>query len=136
MEQAELEQLVLTPSAALRYLSRHEFMSHERLFLVGLRLEGPPVAVVPQLEADNFRHAVPEVPRAVLWDDAEGPSEAVSAAFRDWTASRLAVDPLACRVMEARWLREALPGAKLIDAGPALGPAEEAALLENGWAVP
>ncbi len=111
---AGADAVVLTPGATLTWLLGHRFDGHERLFLLIVPTGDAPVAIVPALEEANFRGVAPAVESVHLWDDADGPEEAAAAAFKGLgKASRVAVEPLSLRYMEAQHLARELPKAKL-----------------------
>ena len=79
----------------------NEFTSHERLFLLLIPAQGEPVAVVPMLEENNWRHAVPSVTNIHLWDDKDGPLDAARKATASLgTPATVAIEPLGLRYME------------------------------------
>lgn len=114
--------LVLNPGSSLTYLTGHAFDAHERLFLLLLPAKGKAVAVLPALEQDNWRHAVPGVDQIFLWEDKDGPQQAAAAAFALFDdAARVAVEPLTLRYMEVMVLQRHLPKAQLVAADAAIG---------------
>ncbi|HVS15522.1 MAG TPA: Xaa-Pro peptidase family protein [Thermoanaerobaculia bacterium] len=117
----QIDALVLNPGPTLRYLTHHEFASHERLFLLTIPASGTPMAVVPKLEASNWREAVPEVERILLWDDSEGPDHAAAQAFSHMTAAkRVAIEPLCFRYFEYSHLKRHLPHVEVVSADAAV----------------
>jgi Xaa-Pro dipeptidase len=119
LSRRQIDALVLNPGPTLRYLTHHEFSSHERLFLLAIPSSGTPIAVVPKLEAANWREAVPEVERVLLWDDAEGPDAAAGQAFSHMTAAKkVAIEPLAFRYFEYSHLKRHLPHVEVVSAEP------------------
>ena len=117
--EAGVDAIVLNPGPTLRYLTDHDFTSHERLFLLLLPARGDAVAVVPALEENNWRDAVPTVGRVFPWDDADGPEAAAAQAFGTLDGARkIAIEPLAMRYMEYSHLMRHLPQAEVIPADP------------------
>ncbi len=109
-----VDAVVLTPGATMTWLLGRRFDGHERLFLLVVPTADAAVAVVPALEAANFRGAAPAVESVHLWDDADGPEAAAAAAFAGLgKARRVAVEPLGLRYMEFQHLQRELPKAKL-----------------------
>jgi Xaa-Pro dipeptidase len=117
LERADIDALVLNPGPTLRYLTGHEFTSHERLFLLVVPRWGAPFVVLPLLEEGNWRAAVPEVDAVFLWDDAEGPSTAAGRAFSQLTtARRVAIEPLQLRYFELVPVQRHLDRAQIVAA--------------------
>lgn len=118
----DIDLFVINPGSTLRYLTDHRFESHERLFLLLIPREGDPTAVVPQLENDNWRHAVPDVEAVHLWDDADGPGAAATAAFEPFRSARkVAVESLDCRFLEMQHLKAQLPEAEVVSGDEVVG---------------
>ena len=114
-----IDALVLNPGPTLYYVTCHQFASHERLFLLTIPSSGSPIAVVPRLEESNWRQAVPQVDRVLVWDDAEGPDQAAGEAFSHMTAAiKVAIEPLAFRYFELAHLKRHLPHVEIVSADP------------------
>ncbi len=112
--------VAVCPGPSFRYLAGRDFTAHERLFLLFVRAEGPPVAIVPAFEEANFRAAVPGAEQH-RWEDKDGPENAARSAARALgRPARLAIEPLGLRYMEYSVLRRHLPDAEIVSADPIL----------------
>jgi Xaa-Pro aminopeptidase len=112
--------LVITPGSDLHYLLGQAGGSLERLTTLVIPADGPPALVVPKLEAPGYA----EVPMAELgvemitWVDSENPYAAV--ADRLGNPDRVAVSDFA-PALHVLALRDALPRARQVLAGPIIG---------------
>lgn len=136
--EAGVDALIVTPGADLRYLTGYAAKPLERLTCLVLPADGDPVLVVPELEVAAARAAGVDVEIAA-WAETDDPFALVSGLIP--AAGVLALDDQmwAARVLA---LREALPGARQVLAGPVLtqlrmrkDAAEVAALREAGEAI-
>ncbi|MDD9207060.1 aminopeptidase P family N-terminal domain-containing protein, partial [Georgenia sp. 10Sc9-8] len=138
---ADLDALLITPGADLRYLTGYDALPLERLTCLVLRTHGDPVLVVPGLEqpaaaaSPAGRMALDIVP----WDELEDPYALVASLVPQ--AHRVAVDDQMWAEKVLR-LRAAMPGAEQALAGAVLrelrmrkSPAEVQALREASAAI-
>ncbi|OLR93442.1 M24 family metallopeptidase [Actinokineospora bangkokensis] len=111
--------LVVAPGSDLRYLVGGTVVSHERFTSLVLPVAGPPVLVVPKLEAPGY--APYDLPglgvEFATWVDGEDPYALVRAAVGEPGAVALGDMLPALHVLG---LRAALPGVEQVLAGPVL----------------
>lgn len=111
LREADADALALTPGATLHYITGFPFEPSDRLTLLIIPSDGTPVAVLPNFEESNWSGNVSFDAELFLWDDVDGPNDAVKRALDTLSPiSTLAVEPLVMRVMEQTILQAHLPG--------------------------
>jgi Xaa-Pro aminopeptidase len=120
MQAQGLTAMVVTPGAAMRYLTGFSEEGYERLLaLVVPPGKGqPPLFVVPSLHAGQVQANPAGITDIRLWDDAQGWQTVAADILRDWTG-RIGADD----AMPARFtlpLAALLPRAMLALAGPVI----------------
>ncbi len=123
MHENGLDTLVLTPGAAMRYLSGFSEIGHERLLALVIPDDQPWLFLTPALNAAQVRQNPAGITDVRVWDDAEGWDKLLAQVGKD-----LALDIGIIGLdddMPARFalrLQELLPTALLKLAGPAFAP--------------
>ncbi len=135
---AGIDALLVTPGADLRYLTGYAAKPLERLTCLVVPVTGTPFLVAPNLEVAAAEAAGVDL-EIVGWNETDDPFAILAARVGD--AARVALDDemWASRVLA---LRDALPGAEQVLAGPVLTelrmrkePAEVDALRDAGAAI-
>jgi Xaa-Pro aminopeptidase len=118
LREANLDALLLGPSADLTWLTGVDAHLSERLNLLILPREGEPVMVVPGLEAPLVARAAGEV-RLVAWADHDTPEVIAADALRAKPGARLAVGNQLWSAFLLR-LQAAVPDASWFEGTPVL----------------
>ncbi len=121
MRAAGLDALALIPGANHRYLSGAQHYVLERPIVTFYALGQAPLAVIPQLEIPLFqRHQAP--PQLFPYTDAAGYQAAFRAALAQLgtRGKTIGVEGLRLRFFEGEAIRQAAPGARVVDASAAL----------------
>lgn len=119
LEERQIDALVLVSGSTLRYVTGQAFEAHERLLMLAVPRSGTPLAVVPRVEAQRWRDAMPDLERVFYWDDAEGPDVAAGRALSNLTTARkVAVEPLSLRYFEYAYLKRHIGQAEIVSAEP------------------
>lgn len=124
LQAAGVDYLALLPGHNLTYLTGHEFMLMERPFIAFFPAdEGKDVVlVIPTLEYPAWERDVPFPTQAFLWNDADGPEEAMAqAAAQLGHAPTLAAEELRMRLQEYHLITRRLPDASWVSAEPITG---------------
>lgn len=117
------EALALTPGATLQYVTGFGFEPSDRLLLAIIPAQGDLIAILPNFEESNWRENVQFEAKLFLWDDTQGPQDAVKRALKSLSPiSTLAIEPLVMRVMEQDAIRNCIPDTKLIPATEIVEP--------------
>ncbi len=133
-----IDVVALVPGANLRYLTGGVHFVMERPIVLFVPLDGPPVAVIPQLEVPLFSgHAL--AAQIFSWTDAEGYDRAFVAglAALGVTGKVIGVEGLRMRFFEGEIMRRHAPGATVAAVDDALAELrlikadDELAALEN-----
>lgn len=107
--------VALVPGENFTRLYGHEFMSHERPLVVIIPQDGPPAAVVPNLELTSFAELNFEGD-VFDWRDQDGYTAAFAALAGHMPIGSLAVEGQIMRVFVQQALAHALPGLQFMDA--------------------
>ena len=121
----KIDCLALIPGFNLRYLTGLDFMLLERPFIMFIPAEASlePVLVIPELEAANWRHALPFLARLFPWSDRSGPEGAMRQAASALKGLEiLGVEYLRMRVLEHELVSRFLPGVRIVKGESALNP--------------
>lgn len=123
LQPSGLDALVLNPGASLTYLTNLHFHLMERPVIVLFVPDSPPFVVLPELEAAKIKELPFPVQAFQYTDDPETWSlafqKAVEAARLDKTC-RIGVEPQRLRVLELRFLENAIPEAIFVSAEKSL----------------
>ena len=114
-----VEAVALVPGPNFTRLMGKSFMSLERPFLVLVPEEGPPAAVVPNLELRSF-DLVGFEGEVFDWRDQDGYQRAFEALGARYSMKRIAVEGQVMRVFVAKALEAAMPGLSLVDGEAAI----------------
>ena len=114
-----VEAVALVPGPNFTRLMGKAFMSLERPFLVLVPEEGPPAAVVPNLELRSF-DLVGFEGEVFDWRDQDGYRAAFEALGARYPLQRIAVEGQVMRVFVAKALEAAMPGLSLVDGEAAI----------------
>src|SRR5690606_39545355 len=87
--EAGIDALLITPGAALRYLTGYDALPLERLTCLIVPSHGPVSLVVPALEEPAARASVPEGLTVTAWPETDDPVDVVAAQLRDRKSTRL-----------------------------------------------
>ncbi|SIO12561.1 Xaa-Pro aminopeptidase [Rhodovulum sp. ES.010] len=110
-----MDAVALVPGPNFTRMTGHGFHSNERPLVVVVPAEGPPAAIVPNLELRSFD--LLDFPGAVFdWRDQDGYQPAFEALARHMPLGRLAVEGQVMRVFVHHALAAAYPGLDLVDA--------------------
>lgn len=107
--------VALVPGHNFMRLYGHDFHSHERPLVVIVPVEGPPAAVVPNLELTSFAELNFEG-EVFDWRDQVGYADAFAAMAAHMPLRSLAVEGQVMRVFVEQALMRANPGLRVIDA--------------------
>lgn len=112
---AGVDAVALVPGPNFVRLTGHDFHSHERPLVIVIPVDGPPAAIVPNLELGSF--AALGFPGEVFdWRDQDGYAGAFAALARAMPLGSLAVEGQVMRVFVHHALVEAWPGLRIVDA--------------------
>lgn len=116
---AGLDALLITPGAALRYLTGYDALPLERLTCLIVPRDSPATLLVPALEEPSARTAVAGSDAVSIraWDETDDPVELVAEMLRG--ARRVGLDD-EMRADKVLRLRAAMPGAEQVLGGPVL----------------
>jgi Xaa-Pro dipeptidase len=119
-----IECVALVPGANLRYFSGLDMHPSERPTVAFFPAEGPPVLLLPELEAPAAQAYLSTDTRLFTYSDEEGsePSFHQVAEELDLPGKRIAVEYLAMRLLEVRRIEQAAPGCVLLATEPWLPP--------------
>ena len=110
-----LDALALVPGANFSRLFKKEFHQNERPLVVFIPAEGPPAAVVPNLELGSF--AATQFDGEVYdWRDQSGYQSAFDALLSKNNFKRIGVEGQVMRVFVHHAIKQASPSVELIDA--------------------
>jgi Xaa-Pro dipeptidase len=121
-EQSHVDLVAIVPGANLRYLTRLEMSTSERVTLALFPLGSQPVFVLPELETPRARARLDVEASFYSYGDQEGPGPAIQRAATDLRLEGkvLAVEHLRMRVLELRLLEEHAASARFVDGEPLL----------------
>jgi Xaa-Pro dipeptidase len=123
LKERNLDCLALIPGYNLRYLTGKHFLLLERAIVAFIPVESEPVLVLPALEVLNWQHGAPFEAQLFVWDDAEGPIEAMHKAARALPElPTIAVEQLRMRVLEYELVRSCFPNSRLAQAEAVMDP--------------
>lgn len=108
-----LDALVLNPGPTLWYLTGISFHLSERPIVTIYRVDGPPIMILPELEAGKLADATFEGRAITYGEDPSTWPRAFEAAAAELSLDyqRVGVEPTRLRVLELRLLEEAAPRA-------------------------
>lgn len=135
-----VDAVALVPGPNFTRALGHSFMSHERPFLALIPAEGPPAAIVPNLELKSWE-LVGFPGTTHDWRDQDGYMGAFHALAQSHPVRRLAVEGQVMRVFVHHALKAAMPDLEIIDAEREISglrmvkTAEEIAALEEAIAI-
>lgn len=115
--EAGIDALLITPGAALRYLTGYDALPLERLTCLIVPSHGPVSLVVPALEEPAARASVPEGLTVTAWPETDDPVDVVAAQLRGVRRVGLDDEMWAEKVLR---FRAAMPAAEQTLAGPVL----------------
>ena len=110
-----LDAIALVPGANFRRVFGRDFRQHERPLIVVVPVNGPPAAVVPDLEMSSFAEIGLDG-EVIAWRDQDGYDAAFDALGETMALRRIGVEGQQMRVFVQLALSRAFPGAKIIDA--------------------
>lgn len=111
----DVDAVALVPGPNFTRAFTHPFMSHERPFLAVIPADGPPAAIVPNLELRSWD--LVGFPGSVHdWRDQTGYMDAFHALARSHPMRRLAVEGQVMRVFVHHALKSAMPELEIVDA--------------------
>jgi Xaa-Pro dipeptidase len=114
-EDLGVDAVALVPGPNFVRLYRHDFMSYERPLVVLIPVDGPPAALVPNLELRSFD--LLDFEGAVFdWRDQDGYDAAFAALAAHRPLRSLAVEGMVMRVFVHHALVRAWPGLEVVDA--------------------
>jgi Xaa-Pro dipeptidase len=123
MQEEGLDAVLLNPGPSLPYLTDLHFHISERPVVFALPVSGTPSITVPGLEAQKLNHAGFELTSVTYPEDVSK----WGAAFRDGLSSlglkdgaRVGIEPRSLRVLELRYIEQALPGVELVSCETAI----------------
>ncbi|TCP43308.1 M24 family metallopeptidase [Rhodovulum marinum] len=135
-----VDAVAIVPGPNFTRMTGRSFHTNERPLVVVIPAEGPPAAVVPNLELRSFD--LVEFPGEVFdWRDQDGYQPAFDALARHLPLSSLAVEGQVMRVFVHHALAAAWPGLKIVDAEREISALrirktpEEIAALERAIAI-
>lgn len=140
MRSLDVDALLITAGASLRYFSGIPWGASERLVGMLLTAHGDPIVVCPAFEAGSLAHAL-RIPADVrLWEEHESPHALVAAALRERRASSLALDPaaaytIACRLRAELGERHIVDASAVVDACRMCKSPAELALMQQATAM-
>ncbi|OSP54548.1 Xaa-Pro peptidase family protein [Pseudoruegeria sp. SK021] len=114
-----VDAVALVPGPNFTRAMGQSFMSHERPFLVVIPVDGPPAAIVPNLELQSWSQ-IGFDGEVFDWRDQDGYSAAFTALARHFPLQSLAVEGQVMRVFVHHALTSALPGLRVIDGEAAI----------------
>ncbi|HSF96627.1 MAG TPA: Xaa-Pro peptidase family protein [Thermohalobaculum sp.] len=114
-EAAGLDAIALVPGANFRRLFGRDFHQNERPLVVVIPVEGPPAAVVPDLELNGFAQVRLDG-EVIPWRDQDGYAAAFDRLGRVLSPRRIGVEGQQMRVFVQFALMRAFPGAEIVDA--------------------
>jgi len=114
-----VDAVVIVPGANFARLFGGHFMQHERPLLVLVPVDGPPAALVPELELGPFGALGLELD-VFDWRDQSGYAPAFEAMLAGRSIRDIGVEGLLMRVFVDQALRAAVPGLKITDLQRAL----------------
>ncbi|MFC6688403.1 M24 family metallopeptidase [Jhaorihella thermophila] len=135
-----VDAVALVPGPNFTRALGHSFMSNERPFLAVIPAEGPPAAIVPNLELKSWE-LVGFPGTTHDWRDQDGYMGAFRALAQSHPVRRLAVEGQVMRVFVHHALKAAMPDLEIIDAEREISglrmvkTAEEIAALEEAIAI-
>jgi Xaa-Pro dipeptidase len=110
-----VDAVALVPGPNFVRLFDHDFHSHERPLVVLIRADGPPAALVPNLELGSFDQLGFEGP-VFDWRDQTGYADAFAALAAQMPLTSVAVEGQVMRVFVHHALTRANPGLRVVDA--------------------
>jgi Xaa-Pro dipeptidase len=110
-----LDAIALVPGANFRRVFRRDFHQHERPLIVVVPVDGPPAAVVPDLELSSFAQIGLDG-EVIPWRDQDGYDAAFDRLGRTLSVKRIGVEGQEMRVFVQLALTGAFPNAKIVDA--------------------
>lgn len=110
-----VDAVALVPGPNFTRAFTHPFMSHERPFLAVIPVDGPPAAIVPNLELRSWE-LVGFGGKTYDWRDQTGYMGAFHALARSHPMKRLGVEGQVMRVFVHHALKAAMPGLEIVDA--------------------
>lgn len=109
-----VDAVALVPGPNFVRLMGQDFGSHERPMLVVVPVDGPPAAIVPNLELSSFGQLGFEG-EVFDWRDQDGYRAAFAALAKHLPLSSVAVEGQVMRVFVHHALTEAMPGLRVVD---------------------
>lgn len=123
MQADGLDAILLNPGPSLPYLTDLHFHISERPVVFALPVSGTPTITVPGLEAQKLEHAAFDLTTVTYTEDVSKWGQA----FRDGLSSlglgegaRVGIEPRSLRVLELRFIEQALPGVQLVSCEEAI----------------
>ncbi len=123
MQDNGLDAVLLNPGPSLPYLTDLHFHISERPVVFALPASGTPNITVPELESQKLAHASFELNRVTYTEDVSLWGDA----FRDALSSlglssgaRVGIEPRSLRVLELRYIEQALPDVELVSCEEAI----------------
>lgn len=115
LRERNLDALALVPGTSMVYLTGIHSHLSERPTVVFLSADSDPVAIIPRLEAMKAEAAGVPADRIFAWTDEDGYAGAFAGAARllNLNGSRLGIEALKMRVLEADVLQEVAGGVRL-----------------------
>lgn len=135
-----VDAVALVPGPNLTRALGQAFMSHERPFVLVIPADGPPAAIVPNLELQSWAQVGMEG-TTHDWRDQDGYMGAFHALAESHPMKRLAVEGQVMRVFVHHALKAAMPDLEIIDAEAEISAlrmvktADEIAALEEAIAI-
>src|SRR5271157_451117 len=125
LQEHQLDCVALVPGFNLRYIAGIYFMMLERPIILFIPADASksPVLVIPELEANNWRHNASFEAQLFPWSDEAGPDDAMRQAAQTLPGVRtLGVEHLRMRVLEADLINRFMPGIRVLKAETVLNP--------------
>jgi Xaa-Pro dipeptidase len=119
MATERFDALLVCAPANMAYLSGFRATPFERLIAIVVPIEGPLRAVVPSLEEDAARAALPPQAELFVWRDEEGPRSALERSVAGLDG-RIGIEKGYLTVSAFELAASCLPGASFKDCGPLL----------------
>ena len=109
-----VDAVALVPGPTLTKILGHDFHESERPFVLAVPADGPPAALVPNLELESFR-PLGFAGEVFDWTDQAGYAAAFGALFAHLKIESLGVEGQAMRVFVDRAITAAAPAVRVVD---------------------